>query len=85
MNTKLLSLFAAAAVIGLAGCNKAESPAEVQHDVANAQQEANKDVADAQTDRADALQDSSKEVQIAAEIGIALTALFALDLEDAPG
>ena len=36
MNTKLLGLFAAAALIGLAGCNKAEAPADAAFSYTNA-------------------------------------------------
>jgi hypothetical protein len=44
------TVFSIVALAGLAlvGCNKAESPAEVQHDVTEARADAQRDVADAQ-------------------------------------
>jgi hypothetical protein len=68
MNTLALLATVAASGLMLAGCNKAENPAEVQHDVARAQAEGNRDVAaaradaqknsiDAQTDVAEAVAD----------------------------
>ena len=67
MNTKLLSLLAAAALLGLAGCNKAESPAEVQNDVANARQEAGQEINEAQADRADEVADANQQVNEASD------------------
>jgi len=54
MKTTTLMIIAATG-LALGGCNKAETPAEVQQDVAKAQAEGNRDVADV---RADAQKDS---------------------------
>jgi hypothetical protein len=49
MNSKFLLSLSAAALLGLAGCQQASSPATVQHDVAKAQEQAaNKDAKVAQ-------------------------------------
>ena len=52
----------AAAGLALAGCNKAESPAEVQHDVTDARADAQRDVADAQADAREDMADAQKDV-----------------------
>ena len=55
-------LILAAAGLALAGCNKAESPAEVQHDVSDARAEATRDVTDAQADAQEKMADAQKDV-----------------------
>jgi hypothetical protein len=55
-------LIAMVAGLALAGCNKAESPAEVQHDVADARADAQRDVADAQADARENTADAQKDV-----------------------
>jgi hypothetical protein len=55
-----------AAALALAGCNKAESPAEVQHDVTTAQADAQRDVADARADARENMADANKDVADAA-------------------
>ena len=58
MNHRLTATVAVAILIGaLAGCNKAETPAEVRHDVNEAQADANTKVADAQADAAKDVRD----------------------------
>jgi hypothetical protein len=52
----------AAAGLALVGCNKAESPAEVQHDVSEARADASRDVADAQADAREDMADAQKDV-----------------------
>ena len=59
-------LIAMVAGLALAGCNKAESPAEVQHDVADARADAQRDVADAQADARENTADAQKDVADAA-------------------
>jgi hypothetical protein len=56
----LCALFAAA--LALTACKKAETPAEVQHDVATAQAEGQRDVADARADAKEAAADADKNV-----------------------
>lgn len=51
----------AAAVFALAGCNRAESPAQVQQDVANAQAEGQRDITDAQADTQEELADAQRD------------------------
>ncbi|HMN46942.1 MAG TPA: hypothetical protein PKE27_20365 [Povalibacter sp.] len=51
-----------AAGIAIAGCNKAESPAEVQHDVADARADAQRDVSEAQADARENMADAQKDV-----------------------
>ena len=53
----------AAAGLALVGCNKAESPAEVQHDVTEARADAQRDVSDAQADARENMADAQKDVQ----------------------
>jgi len=65
MKLNALYLIAAAAIIAM-GCNKAESPAEVQHDVTTAQAEGQKDVADARADAREDVADANKDVADAA-------------------
>ena len=48
MTKSNLLLLVAAAGLALAGCNQAESPAQVQEDVADARAEAQRDVTEAQ-------------------------------------
>jgi hypothetical protein len=52
----------AAAVFALSACNKAETPAEVQRDVAKAQAEGKRDVADARADATEAQADADRKV-----------------------
>ena len=52
----------AAAGLALVGCNKAQSPAEVQHDVTEARADAQRDVADAQADARENNADATKDV-----------------------
>lgn len=59
----------AAAGLAIAGCNKAESPAEVRHDVADAGAEGQRDVADAQADARENLADAQKDVADAQKDG----------------
>jgi len=61
MHFKALCALAAAA-FALSACNKAETPAEVQHDVATAQTEGQRDVADARADAKEANADADKNV-----------------------
>jgi hypothetical protein len=61
MNTKLLGIFAAATFFALAGCNKAESPSEVQHDVAEAQQDANKNLTDEQVKQSEHVAEANQD------------------------
>jgi len=68
MKLNVLCLIAAAGLT-LAGCNKAESPAEVQHDVADARADAQRDVADAQADARENMADAQKDVADAAAKG----------------
>jgi hypothetical protein len=56
----LCSLIAAA--FALTACNKAETPAEVQRDVAKAQAEGQRDVAEARADAKEAAADADKNV-----------------------
>jgi hypothetical protein len=58
--------FIAAAGLAISGCNKADSPADVQHDVATAQAEGQKDVADAKADASENIADANKDVAKAA-------------------
>jgi hypothetical protein len=68
MKLNVLCLVAAAG-LALAGCNKAEAPAEVQHDVADARAEAQRDMADAQADAREDMADAQKDVADAAAKG----------------
>lgn len=52
----------AAAGLAMAGCNNAESPGEVRHDVADARAEGQRDIADAQADAREDLADARKDV-----------------------
>ena len=61
LNTNVFFMIAAAG-LALVGCNKAESPAEVQHDVTTAQAEGQKDVADARANATENDADASKDV-----------------------
>ena len=51
-----------AAVFALSACNKSETPADVQRDVAKAQAEGQREVADARADAAEANADADKNV-----------------------
>jgi hypothetical protein len=61
MQLKVLCALAAAA-IALSACNKSETSAEVQQDVAKAQAEGQRDVADARADAKEASADADKNV-----------------------
>jgi hypothetical protein len=61
MQLKILCALLAAA-FALTACKKAESPAEVQQDVAKAQAEGQRDVADARSDAKEANADADKNV-----------------------
>src|SRR5690606_6323450 len=62
MKSNICYLMLAAAGLALAGCNQAESPSQVQQDVAAAQAEAERDVADAQSDARDRMVDAHEDV-----------------------
>jgi hypothetical protein len=61
MHLKALCALVAAA-FAMSACNKSETPAEVQHDVAAAQAEGERDVADARADAKEAQADADKNV-----------------------
>jgi hypothetical protein len=61
MHLKALCALVAAA-FAMTACNKSETPAEVQHDVATAQAEGERDVADARADAKEADADANKNV-----------------------
>jgi hypothetical protein len=61
MNSKILLIGMASALLGLAACNKAESPSEVQEDVAKAEQEASRELTDAQQDQADNVAEANRD------------------------
>ena len=61
MHLKILCTLVAAA-FALTACNKSETPAEVQRDVATAQAEGQRDVADARADAKEANADADKNV-----------------------
>lgn len=61
MHLKALCALVAAA-FAMTACNKSETPAEVQHDVATAQAEGDRDVADARADAKEAQADADKDV-----------------------
>jgi hypothetical protein len=61
MHLKVLCALVAAA-FAMTACNKSETPAEVQHDVAKAQAEGERDVADARADAKEAQADADKNV-----------------------
>jgi predicted lipid-binding transport protein (Tim44 family) len=61
MQLKVLCALAAAA-FALSACNKSETSAEVQQDVAKAQAEGQRDVADARADAKEASADADKNV-----------------------
>jgi hypothetical protein len=61
MNIQAICALVAAAFL-LTACNKAETPAEVQRDVAKAQAEGQRDVADARADAKEANADADKNV-----------------------
>ena len=71
MNKQLLAMLVSSmSIVALAGCNKAEAPADTAADVANARQEAAEDVADARKEAADEMgsaatdmRDASKDVE----------------------
>ncbi len=69
MNRVLTVLIAGAFAASLGACNKAEDPAEVQADVAEAQSEATQDVAEAQADMNQNVMEGQEETALAAAEG----------------
>ena len=65
MNRLLTMLIAGAFAASLGACNKAEDPAEVQADVAEAQSEATQDVAEAQADMSQDTMEGQEETALA--------------------
>ena len=65
MNRLLTMLIAGAFAASLGACNKAEDPAEVQADVAEAQSEATQDVAEAQADMSQGTMEGQEETALA--------------------
>jgi hypothetical protein len=59
--TKPLAVVLIGSLAALAGCNKRETPAEVNADVANAQTEKAQDVNEAMADRAEVAADTAKD------------------------
>jgi hypothetical protein len=65
MNRLLTMLMAGAFALSLGACNKAEDPAEVQQDVAEAQAEATQDVAEAQADMSQDTMEGQEDTALA--------------------
>ena len=65
MNRVLTMLMAGAFALSLGACNKAEDPAEVQADVAEAEAEATEEVAEAQTDMNQDTMEGQEETALA--------------------
>jgi hypothetical protein len=72
MKARWLSTALFCVIAGSIGCHRAENPAEVRHDVSEAQQDANKQMADARrdagsemNDAADKVADANREVAMA--------------------
>lgn len=65
MNRVLTMLMAGAFALSLSACNKAEDPAEVQADVAEAQSDATEEVAEAQTDMNQDTMEGQEETALA--------------------
>ncbi len=61
MNRVLITLIAGAFAVSLGACNKAEDPAEVQADVAEAQADATEEVAEAQADTNQSVMEGQEE------------------------
>ena len=64
MNRVLITLIAGAFAVSLGACNKAEDPAEVQADVAEAQSQATEDVAEAQADMNQGAMEAQEETAL---------------------
>jgi len=65
MNRVLTTLMAGVFALSLSACNKAEDPAEVQADVAEAQSDATEEVAEAQTDMNQDTMEGQEETALA--------------------
>ena len=65
MNRVMTMLMAGAFALSLGACNKAEDPAEVQADVAEAQVDATEEVAEAQTDMSQDTMEGQEETALA--------------------
>jgi hypothetical protein len=65
MNRVLTILIAGAFAASLGACNKAEDPAEVEADVAAAQEERAEDVAEAQTDLSEDTMEGQEDTALA--------------------
>ncbi len=65
MNRVLTMLMAGAFALSVGACNKAEDPAEVQADVAEAQSEATEEVAEAQSDMNQDAMEGQEETALA--------------------
>lgn len=65
MNRVMTMLMAGAFALSLSACNKAEDPAEVQADVAEAQTDATEEVAEAQTDMNQDTMEGQEETALA--------------------
>ena len=65
MNRLLTMLMAGAFALSVGACNKAEDPAEVQADVAEAQSEATEEVAEAQSDMNQDAMEGQEETALA--------------------
>jgi len=63
MKARLLSTVLFCVVAGSIGCHRAERPAEVRHDVSEAQRDANKEIADARKDAQDKVADARRDVR----------------------
>jgi hypothetical protein len=68
MNTKLLAiLLSSMSLAALAGCNRAEAPADTAADVADARQDAAEDVAAARQDAADEMGSAAADMRESAQ------------------
>jgi hypothetical protein len=65
MNRVLTMLMAGVFAVSFAACNKAEDPAEVQADVAEAQADATEEVAEAQADMSQDTMEGQEETALA--------------------
>jgi hypothetical protein len=79
MSRQILWALGATALLALAGCNKAESPATVQNDVAKAADSAAEKDAKAAKEQADTQASASKDVGVAEEKADSRTASAAAD------
>lgn len=68
MNTKLLAIvLSSMSLAALAGCNRAEAPADTAADVADARQDAAEDVASARQDAADEMGSAAADMRESAQ------------------